>query len=357
MSAGALRLVGVGADEGHVDRVGEELAHLVGQPDPGRLADLDLEVAGVGLDGGGDQPQLVERAGDGAEAAPGGERHVGDGGGPAGLGLDHDRRLDVVDLAEVELQRRAAVVHLPGGRDLLAAVQVAEGDVVGVGREGGGADLVVEHGVGLALAAADEATPGGEVGDDQVDRARVEPGGQGVQQVGDPVAVGAAVVGGLAAGRHEVVGPDHEPLGEEGQHRHPSPLGPVARGDLEHAAVVGCSEPRPDLDAAQLEDGLDRRQPPGVVVVAGEGDDRRPGGGQVEQRPEHDLLGLGRRRRRVEQVARHQHHVDRLPLGDAGHLGQHRHVLLGPAPPPDGAAHVPVGRVQDLHPFDPTQAL
>ena len=105
------------------------------------------------------------------------------------------------------------------------------------------------------------------------------------------------------------------------------------------------------------EQRLHRLQATIVVVIAGHHDDRGAGGRQVEQGTEHDPLRLGGGRRRVEQVAHHEHDVHRLGRGDPGDLGQDRDVFLGAAAAADRAADMPVRRVEDLHPSDGSQPL
>ena len=99
----------------------------------------------------------------------------------------------------------------------------------------------------------------------------------------------------------------------------------------------------------------DRFQAAGVIVVAGD-DHHRSHRGEIEQRPEHDLLRLGGRGHDVEEVAGHQSQVDFLGGGDAGDLGKDGPMLVRPAPPPDRAPDMPVGGMEDLHVADGTGA-
>ena len=87
--------------------------------------------------------------------------------------------LAVAAFAEVDLERRARVPDGRGAGQLLAAVQVAERDVVArsPGRRSA-VDVVVEDGLGVALAAAEPAAAHHAVGDDEVDGVGAEVGGQ-----------------------------------------------------------------------------------------------------------------------------------------------------------------------------------
>ena len=135
------------------------------------------------------------------------------------------------------------------------------------------------------------------------------------------------------------------------------PLAAVPRHDLHHAAVVGLGDRRSGDDASELEQRLERLEPTGAVVVAGHDHHSGAGGRQVEQGSEDDLLGLGGRRLRLEQVTHHQDGVDALGAGDRTDLGQHGLVLGRPAAAADRATHVPVGGVQELHGSDGTEGV
>ena len=85
-----------------------------------------------------------------------------------------------------------------------------------------------------------------------------------------------------------------------------------------------------------------------VVMIAGDGH-HGPFPCEPEQDFVDDLFGLGPRRRRVEQVPGHEDGVDLPVVRDVRDLRQHGAVLVGPAAPPQGLAHVPVAGVQEAH--------
>ena len=163
-------------------------------PSPGGQHDLD----GVGEAARAPRRPARPRAGSSHDRAAGGRRRVVPasrrraarracpaacaGGGPrvsgtartsAGVPGSARRRRStdgvVGRLAEVELQRRAAVVQRGRAGEALGPVEVAEGDVVGGRREGGGRHPVVEDRVGAPLAAAQRAAQHHEVGGHEVD--------------------------------------------------------------------------------------------------------------------------------------------------------------------------------------------
>ena len=336
-------VAGLARGEHHLDGRRDALADLVGQARPRRLVEHDAQVVGprrlgstagtAGTVGGlgprrrqiGRRGQDVdERAPQRAQPAAGRQRDRADDRGLPRPDVDDvDRRL-VGRLAEVELQRRPAVVQRRRARELLRAVQVAQRHVLGRGREGGGGDPVVEHRVGAPLAAAHRAAHDHQVGGDQVHGAGSEPFGEDPQDAEHPVGVGRVGVGRVARQQH--VGGDDVALRRErqqGEQRHV-----VARRHLEHATVVGWADGRGHRDAAGLGERGHRRQAGRRVVVAGEDHHRAAAGGEVEQGPVHDALGLGRGRGGVEQVAGHDHEVDVLALGHAGDLGEDGAVLV-----------------------------
>ena len=95
---------------------------------------------------------------------------------------------------------------------------------------------------------------------------------------------------------------------------------PVARREAHHAALVRRPHLGPDVDAQALEQRRQRAQLLRVVVVAGDHDAGDPLGQQPGQEVVDELLGLGRRRRRVEDVAGHEHRVDLRVDRDPRHL-------------------------------------
>ena len=81
------------------------------------------------------RPGARRRCRDGPQPPARGDRHVGDLGRGVRGGLDQADHVGVVLLAEVDRERRPAVVHRRGRRQRLPPVQVTERDVVGVDRE------------------------------------------------------------------------------------------------------------------------------------------------------------------------------------------------------------------------------
>ena len=118
--------------------------------------------------------ELVERAVDGAQRAARRQANRPDVGGHARLERDDVDLLGLLALAEVELQRRAAVVQRRAGRDALRPVQVAEGAVADRGGERRGGDGVLVDEVGRSLAAAGDGAEHEGVGGEDV---RPCPGG------------------------------------------------------------------------------------------------------------------------------------------------------------------------------------
>ena len=98
-----------------------------------RFPDVDPQVVVAELVGAGDE--FRDRAVDGAQSAAGGDRDVGDLRRRGRGDLDQADDVGVVLLAEVDRERCAAVEHGARAPGVLPAVQVAERDVVRVGRE------------------------------------------------------------------------------------------------------------------------------------------------------------------------------------------------------------------------------
>jgi hypothetical protein len=84
-----------------------------------------------------------------------------------------------------------------------------------------------------------------------------------------------------------------------------------------------------------------------MIVVAGDENDVGAAVGEREESSVDDLLGLGRRRRDVEEIAGDDHQVRALARRDAGDLVEHRAMLVGAAASLDQPAYVPVGGVED----------
>lgn len=206
-------------------------------------------------------------------------------------------------------------------------MEVAERHVVGARGEGRGGHAVVVEEVRGALAAAGLPAHHHEVGDEHVDGVVAEARGEQLDGLAHPLGVAAAVLVGVEA--HQVGGGDDVALAGEGHDRETGPLAP--RLDVDDPAVVRAGEHRDDLHPPEGQQGRHRGEAAGVVVVARHHDDRAVAvGGELEQGAVHAPLGVGARRGGVEQVARHQHEVDRLGVGDADDLGQDGVVLVGP---------------------------
>ncbi|WP_421122076.1 hypothetical protein ACE2AJ_09770 [Aquihabitans daechungensis] len=114
--------------------VADAVAELVAQTHAPRPLDVEAEPAIVGQLR---RPlyQLLGRAPQDSELATRLQRDGIDDGRHAGAGLDHVDAVAVLRLAEVELQRRPAVVHGTGPSDALRPVEVPEGHVRGRHRE------------------------------------------------------------------------------------------------------------------------------------------------------------------------------------------------------------------------------
>ena len=99
--------------------------------------------------------QLVERPAQVDQPATRAQRHLPDRGRRARGRLDDRDRLLLLGLTEVELEQRAGVAPRRGGPgDPLRAMDVAEGEVAGVGRQTGRRHGVFQPHGDLALAAA-----------------------------------------------------------------------------------------------------------------------------------------------------------------------------------------------------------
>ena len=145
----------------HVDGTGEQGPDLVGQPDPELLAHPHLEERTGRRGRRRRSPRARPACRPARPAAPArtarGTTSVV--AGAAGRRFDHHGGLGLAGLAEVELEGRTGVADGARAGDGLGAVEVAEGDVVARGREGGGADAVGLGEVGGALAAARRRCP------------------------------------------------------------------------------------------------------------------------------------------------------------------------------------------------------
>ena len=86
-----------------------------------------------------------------------------------------------------------------------------------------------------------------------------------------------------------------------------------------------------------------------MVVVAGDQHALDPLGDELGEEVVDELLGLGRRRRRVEHVAGDQDGVYFFVLRDRGHLVEGLRVLVHPLTAAQRLPDVPVGRVEKPH--------
>jgi len=93
----------------------------------------------------------------------------------------------------------------------------------------------------------------------------------------------------------------------------------------------------------------ERPQPRRRVVVAGDRDDRDPGGADPSQDPGCGLHGLGRRHRPVVEVPGDQHGVDPVLDRQVGQRRQHGLLVGQQVLAVEGPAEVPVGGVHQAH--------
>ncbi len=200
----------------------------------------------------------------------------------------------------------------------------------------------VSEDMGGAFASGDRRAMDGHVPDDQIDRVR---GHRATQRFDDGVesrCVGHGVLVGFLC--HQLVCANDPPLAREWEE---SDLDTGNR--LHHSPVCRSGERRTHGDSPQFQEGCNSPQPPRVVVIAGDHDDRGHVR-QLEQGPIHDRLRLRSGCSGIEQVTRHDHEVDRLVGGDRGDLGENRSMFVGPAAAANGPSDVPVAGVEQLHP-------
>ena len=103
------------------------------------------------------------------------------------------------------------------------------------------------------------------------------------------------------------------------------------------------------MDAEALEQRRESIELARVVVVAGDQHALDPLGDELGEEVVDELLGLGRRRRRVEDVAGHQDGVYFFVLRDRGHLVEGLRVLVHALAAAQRLPDVPVGRVEKPH--------
>ena len=155
----------------------------------------------------------------------------------------------------------------------------------------------------------------------------------------------------VTSGRRQLGRPAPGPRvqGVPGQHRQLDVLPGRAGPEPDQPALARRARPADQgdaRDAHQRPVGVEGRR---VVVVARDRDDLGPGPPQRQQRPDHELLGRGRGRHRVVQVAGDQDRVDLLFFRDPDDLAEDGALLLDPVAALEGLADVPVGGVQELH--------
>ena len=99
-------------------------------------------------------------------------------------------------------------------------------------------------------------------------------------------------------------------------------LGAVSRGDLHEPSVPGWPDPGNDGRSDGGEQLPERLQTDGGVMVPGDDHHGDPRLVQLDERLEHQRVGLGGRGPVVVDVAGHQDGVDPLLHGDADHLAE-----------------------------------
>ena len=185
------------------------------------------------------------------------QRHGADVGRDAGRDRDDVDLLDLLALAEVELQRRPAVVQRRPGRDPLRTVEVAERAVADRRGERLGRDGVLVDEVGRPFPTARLGAEHERVGGQHVDRVLVEAGAERLDEQAQPIAVALGVLERL--GVHQVGGPHDAPLGHERQHGHPHRRA-VAGRQVEHPAVVGSGRLGHQLTSPSRSNGATARR-------------------------------------------------------------------------------------------------
>ncbi len=251
-------------------------------------------------------------------------------GEPVRADVDQPGPLDVPLLGERVGDRRAGVAHGPA--HALAAVQVAEGDVVGALE---GADRHVRDAAhaDVALAVAARAAGDERVGQDDRPRA---PSGQVAADEGHGVLDRRRV----AALRELPGGADDLRL----------KIGDAVEGDvadhdrLAHADGVGAQVHPRRVDQVGAE-----AEPAGGVVVAADHHRADPLGDQPPQRLVAQRHRVDRGKGAIVDVTGDDHHVDALradrlhEVVDEGALGVDQALTV------EGPAQVPVGGVQHTH--------
>jgi hypothetical protein len=185
-----------------------------------------------------------------------------------------------------------------------------------------------------------------DVPEHEVHRLRAEAPHQQVEDLLHPLGVGLVP---LVLRVHDRARVDHLALGDERKHGHPRLLLPVAGGERHHPACPRWLHLGTDVDPEALEQPRQGPELLRVVVVPRDHDARDPLGGEPGQEVVDEPLGLGWRRRRVEDVSGHEYRVDLAVDGDPRHLVERGRVLVHAGAPAERLADVPVGGVEKAH--------
>jgi hypothetical protein len=198
----------------------------------------------------------------------------------------------------------------------------------------------------LALGPADLHAPDHEVRHQHRDEVRAGAGHErSVErraEPGDPIRVLAVPLAGVP---HEV---DDPAFAEERQTA--DERGHAELVGAEDAALLGPADAADQMDAAALpaDQRRDRVEQLGGVVVAGDRDDR-PALGELQEAAEAERERIDGGDRAVEHVAGDEDEVYLKLVGDPGDLVQGGRRLGGTFVPPQTAADVPIGGMEDPH--------
>ena len=234
---------------------------------------------------------------------------------------------------EAVVQRRAGVAHMLS--QLLATVDVTEGDVVHTveGKQG--------HDIETALLDIALEVRGG-----------LDAGREAVRDRHRPSAAGGVV------DADDV----HRTAKRIGLRTHPGPHRTHERGfevrdavEVHRTVLVRHRDRLADrrrvgahVDAVAQQRRLEAEPRRGGVVAAGD-DDLRAGVGQCPQRLGQQRVAGGGRRRGIEDVARHDDHVDRVGADLFGERLEHTPQRIERRMTVEGPPDVPVGGMQDAH--------
>ena len=104
-----------------------------------------------------------------------------------------------------------------------------------------------------------------------------------------------------------------------------------------------------EVQSADRQELGERAEPRRRVVIAGDGDDLRPGAANSAEQPRSRGDRIGRRHGTVVEIACDHDHVDVLGRHHVGDLGKHQLLVRQQALAVESAAQMPVGRVQQAH--------